>query len=436
MRVIKKLHSYLSGKQLKIFELFALFIIGIGTYAHDLEKVDFWVDENPWIYESAALNSFLTGDFSPDLWENEYNGMLDPPLAKYLIGIGMNLGGHRLDSFPKWDWCKTSKVNFEAGAMPTKETLWWARIPMVVTSILGLMFATVVLSKAHSRSAALIFYMLSLTSFTVPLRQAMSEPPLIFCTFLAGLAGYKAIVSISNGKNFKAFYYSAVFGVLTGLAAASKLNGILNLIAGVLSILFCLIWNKKTEIKQAIKLTIQLALTQTYSALFIFVAINPFLYHNPLQNTALMFVARSMTLDVQKILYPSGVIHPGDWFRIVPIRIFAEYATPFYPAHLAINVILFSVGGYCVFQILTKTMPGWEANLMLVALAFTCALPALFSPLDWPRYYLFPVIFARIFIAIGLAVLVLDFSAIANNLRNMAGRFRDSILSDFQKLNS
>lgn len=426
----------MSGKRLSIFELFALFMIGMGLYTHDLEKVDFWVDENPWIYESAALNSFLRGDFSLALWETEYNGMLDPPIAKYLIGIGMNLGRHRPDSFPKWDWCQTSKVNVDAGAMPTQEILWWARIPMVVTSILGLMFATVLLSKAHSKFAAFIFYMLSLTSFTVPLRQAMSEPPLIFFTFLAGLVGYRGIVSLSKDMTREAFSYFAVFGILNGLAAASKLNGILNLIAGVLSILFSLLWNKKTEIKQAIKLTIQLALLQIYLALFIFVAINPFLYHNPLRNTALMFAARSMTLDVQKVLYPSGVIQPGDWLRIVPDRIFAHYATPSYPAHFVINLILFILGAYWVFQIITKTTPGWQANLLLVALALTCALPALFSPLDWLRYYLFPVLFARIFIAIGFAVMVLNFSSIAKSLRNMAGRFRNSLFSHFPKIKS
>ena len=436
MRRFKKFHSYVSGKQLTIFELFALFIIGMGVFTLDLDKVDFWVDENPWIYESAALNSFLTGDFSPDLWETEYNGLLDPPIAKYFIGIGMSLGGHRPNSFPKWNWYQTSKVNVEAGAMPTQEILWWARIPMVVTSILGLMFATVLLCKAHSRFSALIFYMLSLTSFTIPLRQAMSEPPLIFFTFLAGLAGYKGIVSLSNGKNLEAFSCFAVFGVLNGLAAASKLNAILNLIAGVFSILFSLLWNKKTEMKRAIRLTTQLALTQIYLALFTFVAINPYLYHNPLQNMALMFVARSMTLDVQKILYSSSVIRPEDWFRIVPDRIFAQYATPFYPANFAINIILFAIGIYSIIQFLKKTSPGWEAYLMLAALALTSAIPALFSPLDWPRYYLFPVLFARIFIAIGVAVVILDFRDMTKNLRNMAGRFHDLLLSQFQKTNS
>jgi len=47
--------------------------------------------------------------------------------------------------------------------------------------------------------------------------------------------------------------------------------------------------------------------------------------------------------------------------------------------------------------------PGWEAGLVLGTFSIVLAVPGMFSPLDWNRYYLFRVIFSRVHIAIGLA---------------------------------
>jgi hypothetical protein len=405
MTIFKDIDEYLHRKQLTWIEFSFLFLIGVTAFSYNLNMLEFYVDENPWIYESAALNSFLEADFTPELWEAEYNGMLDPPIAKYLIGFGINLSGRSIESLPRWDWNLSYQSNVDRGCIPSASILWWARIPMVITSVMGLLLGAYLVARAHSRMAALVFYAFSLTHFTYPLRQAMSEAPLVFFSFLAGLAGYQGILALS-GKQYKSTYiWFSIFGLLTGLAAASKLNAVAIFLAGILGIGFVLFWKKTGELKQGLKLIIRLILVQAYLILITFIVINPYLYTSPFRKIVLMFIARSFTLQVQMKMYPQSVVMADNWLQIVPERVFGQLVTLPYPGHFVINILLFSLGVYVIFQMLWKKLPGWEAALVLSAFSIVLAVPGAMSPLAWNRYYLFPVIFVRIYIAIGLVKL-------------------------------
>jgi hypothetical protein len=403
MAILQNLGAYLYRKQLIWTECVFLFLIGIAIFSFNLKEVDFYVDENPWIYESAALNSFLEGDFASELWEDDYNGMLDPPMAKYLIGFGINLSGLSIESLPRWDWNLDYQENIDRGCIPSDTILWWARIPMVITSVTGLLLAAYLVSRAHSRMAAFVFYGFSLTHFTYPLRQAMSEAPLVFFTFLAGLAGYQGILALSDKKYKPTFVWFSVFGMLTGLAAASKLNAIAILLAGILGMGFVLFWRRTGELKQGLKFVLRLILVQAYLTVITFILINPYLYPSPFRKIVLMFIARSFTLQVQMKMYPQSVVMAGNWLQILPERIFGQLSTPSYPGHNVINILLFCLGVYVLVRLLWNKFPGWEAALVLGAFSLVLAVPGVISPLDWNRYYLFPVIFVRVYIAIGLA---------------------------------
>jgi hypothetical protein len=273
---------------------------------------------------------------------------------------------------------------------------------MVITSVMGLLLGANLVANAHSRIAALVFYGVGLTHFTYPLRQAMSEAPLVFFTFLAGFAGYQGILALS-GKQYKSTYiWFSIFGLLTGLAAASKLNAVMILLAGLLGIGFVLFWRTKGEVKQGLKLIVRLILVQAYLIVIAFILVNPYLYTSPFRKIVLMFIARSFTLQVQMKMYPQSVVMADNWLQIVPERVFGQLATLPYPGHFVINILLFSLGAYVIFQMLWKKLPGWEAALVLSAFSIVLAVPGAMSPLAWNRYYLFPVIFARVYIAIGV----------------------------------
>ncbi len=403
MSTLKKFGEYLYRKQFTWLEFVILFFIGVAAFSYNLKAVEFYVDENPWIYESAALNSFWEADFRPGLWEDEYNGMLDPPMAKYLIGVGIKLGRVSIESLPRWDWALDTQSNIARGCIPSAEVLWWARLPMLVTSVLGLLLAASLVSRLHSRLAAFVFYGFCLTHFTYPLQQAMSEAPLVFFTFLAGLVGYQGIIALSEKQYQSVFICFSMFGVLTGLAAASKMNAIAILFAGILCIGYVLFRGRMDELRQGIRLAVRLIVAQTYLIIAIFILINPYLYTSPFRKIALMSIARTFTLQVQMKMYPQSVVTLENWLRIVPGRIFDQLSTLAYPGHYLINIFLFCVGVYVVVHALWNKSPGWEAGLILGTFSVVLAVPGMFSPLDWNRYYLFPVLFSRVFIAVGLA---------------------------------
>jgi hypothetical protein len=401
-QAMKRVSDYLSDKKITWIELLLLFAIGIIVYSRGLENVEFYQDENPWIYESTALNSFLAGNFDQTIWLNEYNGMLDPPVAKYIIGIGMNLSGLSINSFTRWNWMYSIEENLAKGGKPSKEILWWARIPMVVVSVLGLLFATFLLGVTYSRAAALLFFIFCMTKFTSPLQRAMSEPPLIFFTFLAGLIAYRGIKAVSQGQTRSAYYWFSAFGICSGLATASKLNGVFIVFAGILFVVLSLPREKINETKQPGKFVFRISLLQIFLAILMFIAINPFLYTNLLKNTALMVVSRIFTVDVQTKMYSQAAVTPENWLWIVPGRIFGQYSTPYYPAQFIFNLFFFAMGFYKIFRVLRLKLSGWEGSIVLCCLSLVCVGPALFIPLDWERYYVYPVLFARMFIAVGI----------------------------------
>jgi len=137
------------------------------------------------------------------------------------------------------------------------------------------------------------------------------------------------------------------------------------------------------------------------------------LYVQPFRKIVLMFIARTFTLQVQMKMYPQSVISAGNWFRIVPERIFGQLSTLVYPGHTVINILLFGLGIYTFIQMLWNKFPGWEAALVLGTFSIVLAIPGIMSPLNWDRYYLFPVVFARVYIAVGLAKV---FAVIAQKL--------------------
>jgi hypothetical protein len=53
-----------------------------------------------------------------------------------------------------------------------------------------------------------------------------------------------------------------------------------------------------------------------------------------------------------------------------------------------------------------KRERGWEKLVILLLGALTCAIPMLFVPFDWDRYYLYPIFFSCILFSIGISQLL------------------------------
>ena len=142
------------------------------------------------------------------------------------------------------------------------------------------------------------------------------------------------------------------------------------------------------------------------AAAFTFVALNPYLYPHPVRRTEQMVQQRISEMDRQQAAMPSARIDGPAIRRLLVIadRVFHEYAFFSFTKSWIVNGIL------CVAGLLWSGFvgAGWlrgqrssGGNVVLLLIAFSASAPILMTPLDWNRYYLFPVFFSTVFIAVG-----------------------------------
>jgi hypothetical protein len=203
--------------------------------------------------------------------------------------------------------------------------------------------------------------------------------------------------------------------VLCGLAGAAKLNGLAAAVAGAgLVLVTALTEPGATPLRRRLTLAAGGAGVVLASAYATFVAVNPFLYHDTVERTIAMFDHRVEEMQKQYEDFPPSRIETlGDRLDIVSERVFDDDTSIHYPDlprlpdAITVNLSLTILGlGYLVWltwQWATRRRVT-DAAAVILAFGLFSAGPALLTPLDWPRYYLFPVIFSTLCIAVAIGV--------------------------------
>jgi len=192
-------------------------------------------------------------------------------------------------------------------------------------------------------------------------------------------------------------------GISIGLAGASKLNGLASLGAGVLIAFLCA-RNLKVSRMEKLRFALSASLFVSLMCIVVFISVNPFLWPDPVGRTIAMFQNRMFEMSQQIIIHSPDYV--GTWaqrLQIFPIRIFENYAAlqiPFF-----INIGLFIFGLWLVSYVFWQSVWGKDVDTASAALlisALFAVVPTLFMTIDWDRYYLFPVFFSTILIAVAL----------------------------------
>ena len=199
--------------------------------------------------------------------------------------------------------------------------------------------------------------------------------------------------------------YFIIFGIGVGLAESAKLNGLVVIIAGIG---FAIIAAWKIDITKNIKIRLlitSIILLVLFSQIT-WVILNPFLWSNPILRTEEMFYQRQNALTLQEMAYPgsamTGII---DRIKIVTKRIFENYAIFNFNYAWLINIPIFLLGFYFVLKTTVTSIrasPFNPASLVILIISISTSIPSLLTPLDWQRYYLYPVFFSYIYIVIGI----------------------------------
>lgn len=434
----KRLKAYavfLFSKELKNLEILVIFVLLAWGYCTNLLFLEFQPDETYWIATSVRFDKLLTGDFNAPIWSADpYTSYEVRPISSYLVAIGQRFGGVEQSSLPSyWDWELSDEDNISQGAWPSDTVLWWSRLPMAILSAFSITVIAFMLARAHSRIAAYIFTLVSFnTYFLMQLRRALSEPPQILFTVLTLYASYKLLIVAQEKSMKQIVLWSCAVGVLSGLAGQSKLTGLACAGIAILGMVILMFDPTKSADLARRRVPLVTAVIVAFTLLLTFIISYPFFYESTIDRILTTFATRSQVLQYQIQRYAYQMIPAGARMEILFQRIFSYPMTPgvneagivFFRL---INFVLTVLGIYYCIQQIGQRRKDSEYSIVFLSGAFLCALPMLFTPLDWERYYLYPIFFSCIFFSLGMSELLYLGASYAQRQQNQELYNRESV---------
>ncbi len=375
-----------------------------------IRSVAFHPDESQWIATSSYLEVFVRGDYGPESWAENYWTLTHPPLTRYVIGVGRRLGGYGpSDLNGPWDWSVDGEENVARGNAPSLRLLWWSRLPMaVLAAVSGLVLFHLAVAVA-GRPAGYLFVLLYATStyFATMLGRAMGEPVLLGCISLAILAGERGLACWDSLCGWPRFLgWLGVLGALAGAAAAAKLNGGAMVFTGLAICVLVVLRPGAERLGRRAASAAAAGLLLLLVAALAFLLLNPYLYADPVGRALRMVQQRAAEMQLQQTNMPASVISGwGMRLRVVPLRVFETYAGLRFPGAWVFSLVFTLLGtGLTALSAWRwwAARAGMPAGIVLLLAALTTASPSLLTPLDWDRYYLLPVVFSTLFIAVAM----------------------------------
>jgi len=392
-------------------EYVLLFFLLVHFFFSGIKTVAFQPDESHWISSSEVFEAYFSGKFSSPLWDISYMTVTQPPLPRYIIGLGRWMGGFRqADLNLPWEFDKDSLTNVAAGRKPSFELLWWSRLPMVILAATSIFIGFWLLKKNTGRLTGYIWILLSLLSVYYPLTliRAMGDSALLFFIAITLIISNLLLQCSDNqitNKVSKLYIYFLFLGIAIGLAESSKLNGLSAIVAGFGFAVLIAFRMKQTQTMK-IRFVLVSILILVFASQITFVGMNPFLWKNPMVRTITMFNQRLIEMNVQTHVFPSSRIQGfGQHVSVLTNRIFESHSSLHFDGALWINITFFLIGFIYLVVQAVKYCRNQNSNpeaVVILAIGLATSLPSLFTPLDWDRYYIFPIYFSTMAITIGI----------------------------------
>ena len=445
-------------KSLRLLEVVVVVAVLGNVFFSRLEAVRFHGDESHWIATSCYFEALATLGFSepawlrisdvPDefpvppwlvatlapevsythVWSAHYWTLTQPMVSRYIIALGRIAGGYCVgDLNIPWDFHITDSQNVSLGALPSPGLLRSSRAMMALLSVISGVVLFLLVRHCAGMLAGYSFVAMYVGSWylLLHLRRAMSEAPLVFFTTLALLCAARAL-TVAPRRLGRAVAWLLLMSVCAGLAGAAKLNGlVLGFAAAVLC--FVVAFRHCRPGMKRWRVAFLAALLATAITAGVFILVNPFLYPQPWLRTIAMVRFRQWEMTNQA-RRPEWRI--PDFFarlHIVPLRIFHDYP--------AVHILFFNepltvLGLFVLIRGAWRWVQGKErltggrsmsagTALAILVVAAVTALPPLLTPLDWDRYYMYPVIFVSVSVAIGLGW-------IASHWRDLVALYNES----------
>jgi hypothetical protein len=275
--------------------------------ANDAARLpNFNPDESRWISRAHYLAD-LADPFSPT-WDDQYMTRGQPPLGSYAMGLALVLQGRDLETNPPWDFAIPWEENIAAGMKPHPEDLAVGRrgsaFLVALTSVAVVVLANVFVSAPWAIAAGAIYAVHPFTTYIGSI--AMADA-------LFGLLIALAAVAAARFGQHPSLPRAAMVGVLLGLGGATKLSP-LAVSAGL-----CLLLMGMAVYQALINRDTRNAIWTAASggmviiaAAATFIAVYPYLWHHPIENSRHLFEFRTVEMATQASDWPVMSV-PTRW---------------------------------------------------------------------------------------------------------------------------
>jgi hypothetical protein len=331
-------------------------------------------DEANWLGTARYfLVLFVQHDISADAWPDSYWTRTQPMVPRYIMGGWLWARNYEFSSLdPNYDHTKKWFTNVSDGKAPGEAVLNEARVPMralaAISAVLLYALVRVLAGPVGGLTAALLFC----GSSYVPLHmvRTMGEPP--FITFLLATL-LVCVVAIKRGSaRSPGVWWGAPAGLLLGLAFASKLTAVIAIVALLVWGSWALLGERLVRSRSGDGRRRLVWTAGTVAvALLVFVATNPFILHDPIGRSLLLFQNRQTEMTTQAAIDPSrAVTSLRDRIRLVWTNSLIEDTWAHTRLHQPLEAVLAVIGFVWLAARAMRPQPGPEALVLLCVLGF------------------------------------------------------------------
>jgi Dolichyl-phosphate-mannose-protein mannosyltransferase len=313
----------------------ALVAITLWRLLPAVDSTPFHRDEARWIGNSTLIREWrhpLGLRWQDEGYPDNY-GTLDernrrssqPPLAMYFIAAGLLLQGRDLPDTGYWIMDKGPKWNTAQGNMPSAGDLRAARRTSVLAAALTVVALFAIGSRLTNRvggvASALIYGVHPLVLSTST--RAWSDSLLVLCIALAALAAGRFAERPTWGR-------AALVGLFLGLGGATKLSPLAIAVElgglGLVMLAWALISRDPSSLRLR-QVSVRLVAVPVV-AFLVYVAVYPFLWKSPLENTRRMIDFRTESFRLQAMSFPGAEVgNRTEAFRRVGWELGERFST-------------------------------------------------------------------------------------------------------------
>lgn len=414
-------------KRDQIEKLLIISAISILTFLYLLGVADvpFHPDESTYLFMSNDFDALLTHP-AQLFWQpgnendlRQHYRELDPPLPRYVIGIGRHIVGLTALAVD-WDWSKTWEENQAAGALPSFDLLLTGRLSVAIFFPLTLFLIYSIGKSLGGQLTAWLAFLLFASNALILLhtRRVMAESLLIFT------------IALSLWSMLRLRKRPWLVAITVALAFCAKPTSAPLIILGIVSVSWPIagIIRPKRVILRDLALYILILMSVTFF-------LNPFLWSDPIhaawgalvnrqvlmesQAAALQAVRPDQVLDTipnkiigmvaQLFLTQPAIADIGNYINQTQLTEIAYFSNPL--NHLFRNLItgsffwILSLVGF-----LFACLKAWRSTgnsqriigLILLGTIFQFIFLMAVLHISWQRYYLPMVPYACLWIALAI----------------------------------